>query len=59
MAWRARVPLRLAEGVARSCRVIPLKHVEEVYGLGWDAVKTIVKAHFFLKIRAAFLRSSG
>jgi transposase len=41
----ARVTARLAESVARLCAVLPIKHVAEHYGLGWDAVKEIHKAH--------------
>ena len=37
-AW-SRVTLRLAESVARLCKVLPIKHVAEFYGLGWDTVK--------------------
>ncbi len=40
----ARVTNRLAASVARLCRVLPVKHVAEFYGLGWDAVKRIDKA---------------
>jgi transposase len=48
LAWLdkyARVTKRLAESVARLCRVLPVKHVAEFYGLGWDAVKAIDKAY--------------
>ena len=41
----ARVTKRLAESVARLCRVLPIKQVAEFYGLGWDAVKAIDKTH--------------
>jgi len=41
----ARVTARLAESVARLCGVLPIKHVAEHDGLGWDAVKEIHKAH--------------
>lgn len=41
----ARVTKRLAESVARLCRVLPVKHVAEFYGLGWDAVKAIDQTH--------------
>jgi len=41
----ARVTKRLAESVARLCRVLPVKHVADFYGLGWDAVKAIDKAY--------------
>ena len=40
----ARVTGRLAGSVARLCKVLPIKHVAEFYGLGWDAVKAIDKA---------------
>jgi transposase len=48
LAWLdkfARVTKRLAESVARLCRVLPVKHVAEFYGLGWDAVKAIDKTY--------------
>ncbi len=41
----ARVTTRLAESVARLCRVLPIKHVAEWIDVGWDAVKAIDKAH--------------
>lgn len=40
----ARVTKRLAESVARLCRILPIKHVAEFFDLGWDAVKAIDKA---------------
>jgi transposase len=39
----ARVTRRLAQSVARLCMILPIKHVAEFYGLGWDAVKRIDK----------------
>ena len=39
----SRVTLRLAESVARLCKVLPIKHVAEFYDLGWDTVKGIDK----------------
>ena len=39
-----RVTNRLAEAVARLCKVLPIKHVAEHYGLGWELVKNIDKA---------------
>lgn len=41
---RARVTRRLAEDVARLCRVLPIKHVAERFGLDWHTVKAIDKA---------------
>lgn len=41
----ARVTRRLAESVARLCAVLPIKHVADFYGLGWDQVKAIDKAY--------------
>ncbi|GMV25819.1 MAG: hypothetical protein AMXMBFR58_18500 [Phycisphaerae bacterium] len=41
----ARVTTRLAESVARLCRVLPIKHAAAFYDLKWDAVKAIDKAH--------------
>lgn len=40
----ARVTARLAESVVRLCQQLPIKHVAEFYGLGWDAVKELDKA---------------
>lgn len=40
----ARVTRRLAESVARLCRILPIKHVAEFFGLGWETVKNIDKA---------------
>lgn len=40
----SRVTTRLAHSVARLCRRLPVKHVAEFYGLGWDAVKDIDKS---------------
>jgi transposase len=40
----ARVTNRLAESVARLCSVLPVKHVAEHFGLGWQTVKEIDKA---------------
>lgn len=39
-----RVTNRLAEAVARLCKVLPIKHVAEHYRLGWEVVKNIDKA---------------
>jgi transposase len=36
-----RVTKRLAESVVRLCRVLPVKHVAEFYGLDWDTVKNL------------------
>ncbi len=43
LAKWARVTMRLAENVARLCKVLAIKHVAEFYGLGWDTVKAIDK----------------
>lgn len=40
----ARMTRRLAHSVARLCAVLPVKHVADFFGLGWDAVKAIDKA---------------
>lgn len=39
----ARVTRRLAESVARLCRVLTVKHVADFFGLSWDQVKEIDK----------------
>ncbi len=41
----ARVTARLAESVVRLCRILPIKHVAELYGLNWKTGKTIDKRH--------------
>ncbi len=41
----SRVTKRLAQSVARLCKVLPIKHVAEYFELGWDAVKAIDKAY--------------
>ena len=41
----ARVTKRLAESVARLCRVLPIKHVAEFFHLGWNVVKAIDKRY--------------
>lgn len=41
----ARVTKRLADSVVRLCRILPIKHVAELYGLNWKTVKTIDKRH--------------
>ena len=38
-----RVTRRLAESVARLCRVLPIKHVAAFFGLSWSTVKAIDK----------------
>lgn len=40
-----RVTNRLALSVARLCRIVPIKHVAEYFGLHWETVKAIDKAH--------------
>jgi transposase len=45
LAKWARVTTRMAQSVARLCKVLPIRHVARFYGLGWDAVKAIDKAH--------------
>jgi len=58
LAWLeryARVPKRSAESVARLCRVLPVKHVADFCGLGWDAVKAIDKAYLEVTLGEADL----
>lgn len=40
----SRVTRRLADSVVRLCQQLPIKHVADFYGLGWDAVKDLDKA---------------
>lgn len=40
----ARVTTRLARSVAQLCRVLPIKHVADYFGLNWKTVKKIDKA---------------
>lgn len=42
---RARVTNRLAESVARMCKVMPIKRVAEHFDLHWSTVKDIDKAY--------------
>lgn len=46
----SRVTRRLGESVAHLCQVLPVKHVAEFFGLGWDAVKAIDKANLARKL---------
>jgi transposase len=39
------VTRRLGESVARLCRVLPIRHVADSYGLNWKTVKAIDKAY--------------
>jgi len=44
LSWlspRDRVTKRLAASVVHLCRVLPVKHVAEFYGLNWDTVKNL------------------
>ena len=48
LAWLdpyARVTTRLAENVARLCKVLPVKHVADYFDLDWKAVKRIDKSY--------------
>ena len=40
-----RMTTRLADSVARLCRVLPIKHVADFYDLHWSTVKRIDKAY--------------
>lgn len=40
-----RVTRRLAENVGRLCRILPVKHVADFYGLNWNTVKRIDKRY--------------
>lgn len=44
LAPYARVTKRMAQSVARLCKILAIKHVAEHFGLRWDAVKAIDKA---------------
>ena len=50
LARYSRVTRRLADSVARLCQVLPIKHVAEYFGLRWDAVKAIDKAHLVKQV---------
>jgi len=52
LAKWSRVTRRLAESVARLCKVLAIKHVAEYYGLGWDAVKAIDKGQLESRLGA-------
>lgn len=45
LAPYARVTRRLAESVARLCRIATVLHAARFYGLGWKTVKDIDRAH--------------
>ena len=48
LAWLgryARVTRRLAQSVAWLCAVLPIKHAAAYFGLRWDQVKAIHRAH--------------
>jgi transposase len=45
LARYSRVTRRLAESVARLCKVLPVRHAASYLGLGWDAVKQIDKEY--------------
>jgi transposase len=48
LAWLdryERMTTRLADSVARLCKILPIKHVSEWYGLHWSTVKRIDKAY--------------
>jgi transposase len=40
-----RMTSRLTDSVARLCRILPIKHVAEYFGLHWSTVKRIDKAY--------------
>lgn len=40
----SRYTRRLSESVARLCKVLPIKHVADFFGMSWHAVKQIDKA---------------
>jgi transposase len=45
LAPYARITRRLAHNVVRLCAVLPIKHVADYLGMGWDAVKQIDREH--------------
>ena len=45
LARYARVTRRLAQNIVRLCAVLPIRHVADYLGMGWDAVKEIDQAH--------------
>lgn len=53
----ARVTQRLAESVVHLCRVLPVQHVAEFYGLEWDTVKTLDVAAMAKQLLPVDLRS--
>lgn len=50
LAPYARVTRRLAQNVVRLCAVLPVKHVANYLGMGWDAVKQIDREHLEEKL---------
>jgi transposase len=58
LSWLApysRVTRRLAESVVRLCSVLPIRHVAQHFGLGWDTVKAIDKASLIERLEPAEL----
>ncbi|GAB6176523.1 ISL3-like element ISBma1 family transposase [Desulfobaculum senezii] len=52
----SRVTRRLAESVVRLCRILPIKHIAECYGLNWKTVKTIDKRYLTEKLNPIDLK---
>ena len=52
----ARVTSRLANSIFRLCKVLPVKHVADLYGLNWKTVKTIDKRHLARSLGPVDLR---
>ena len=53
LAWLepyARVTTRLANGVARLCKVMSVRHVAAFYGLSWSTVKLIDLRHLMREL---------
>jgi len=50
LAPYARVTRRLAQNVVRLCAVLPVQHVADYLGMGWDAVKQIDREHLEEKL---------
>jgi hypothetical protein len=49
----------MAESVARMWAVLPIKHVADYFGLGWDAVKKVDKTSLKRRLGASAQRSSA
>jgi hypothetical protein len=55
----ARVKRRLAQNVVRLCAMLPVKHIADYVGMGWDAVKQIDREHLFLLRNREYIKKQA